>query len=233
MYLRRLLTAVAVSVLTPISLCAQETPFFAGIDVSGGFADGSSDTVDGGYFGNGVVGNVEFGETIGVGGHFGYRFSPALSVSVAYQHIRGDVSWDARFPAAASRFEGTAISDVLLLRGSYDMPLSQATTVGISAGAGLSFNTLADVAETDIASGTFLADIEETTEISPAFEIAAGLRHEITPRVALSLDAAVAYTGDFQTGDTRRGNAGVTPIGAYAIDDVWRASLGASLRVGF
>jgi hypothetical protein len=229
--------AVAAVVCLPLPAFAQDTGFFAGLDVSGGVASGSSGTTDGGaaFAGGGVVDNVDFGETVGVGGHIGYRFSPSLSASLSYRHIRGSVSWDADFPVVgvASAFEGTAVSNVAMGNLAYDVALSDATTLRATAGLGLSFNALSGVVETDKPSGIFLSDVADHTRISPAAQIGAGIEHKFTPNVALSLNASVDYSGGFGTGDTRSGNLGVTPITPYKIDDVWRASLGASIRMRY
>jgi hypothetical protein len=235
--LKILLIIVATVLLFPVPALAEDSGFFAGLDVSGGLASGSSSTRNGGaaFAGGGVVGNVKFDGTIGVGGHVGYRFDPSVSAFISYQYIRGGVSWDAKFPliGAASDFDGDAISNVIMGNVAYDWALSDATSIGVSTGIGLSFNSLSDVVETDKATGLFLADVEDHTEISPAAQIGVSLQHRIAPNAVLALNAAVSYVGDFETGDTRSGNLGVTPITPYGIDDVWRANLGASLNFAF
>lgn len=233
---RQLILALAAAACLPLPAFAQDTGFFAGVDVTGGMASGSSSTTDGGAAigGGGVVDNVDFGETFGVGGHIGYRFSPALSAFISYQHVRGDVSWDANFAKGGiSGYEGTAISNAVMGNLAYDLALSDATMLRATAGLGLSFNTLSGVVETDKLSGAFLTDVADHTRISPAAQIGAGIEHKFTPNLALGLNASVGYSGGFETGDTRSGNAGITPITPYKIDDVWRASLGASLRMEF
>lgn len=236
--LSKLLFPVAVAAMTfSVPASAQNTGFFAGLDVSAGLASGSSDTVDGGapFAGGGVVENVDFGATVGIGGHAGYRFSPALSAFVSYQHSRGDVRWDADFPliGVASGFEGTAVSNAVMGNLSYDVPLSGATSLEFAAGAGLSFNVLSGVVETDKGTGIFLSDVAEHTRTSPVARIGAGLRHQVSPGVALGLNLSASYAGGFETGDTRSGNLGITEINPYKIDDVWRVDLGASVRFRF
>lgn len=134
-------------------------------------AHGSSSTKNGGWAvaGGGVVENVKFGGTVRIGGHVGYRFNPALSVFISYQHVRGDVSWDANFPmiGQASRFSGSATSDAILGNVAYDLPLSNATTVRATAGLGLTFNSLSGVVETDKTTSEFLSDVENHTQASP------------------------------------------------------------------
>jgi uncharacterized membrane protein len=182
-----------------------------------------------------MVDNVEFGETIGVSGHVGYRITPALSVSLGYQHIWGDVSWDANFPAidAASGFEGTATSDTILAKVAYDVAVSEAMAIRPNAGLGLTLNTLSDVVETDKPTGLFLSDVDGNTQVSPMAQIGVGIRYKLTSSTLLNIDTSVAYTGGFRTGNTRSGNLGITEIRRYEIEDVWRASLGASIQFEF
>jgi hypothetical protein len=234
---RFLLAATIAVSLFPASARAEDTGFFAGIDVTAGMASGSSSTTNGGaaFAGGGMVDNVKFGATFGIGGHVGYRFSPALSAFISYQHIRGDVSWDADFPliGAASSFDGTAGSDTVLANLAYDLALSDSTSFTTSAGVGLSFNTLSGVVETDKPTGLFLSDVADHTRVSPTARLGAGIEHRLSSNVVLGLNAAVSYTGGFETGDTRSGNLGVTSITPYKIDDVWRGNLGASMRFSF
>ncbi|OSQ29190.1 hypothetical protein TH468_16230 [Thalassospira sp. MCCC 1A03138] len=226
-----------VPALLPVPVLAGDSNVFGGIDILGGMARGSSSTTDGGAAvgGGGVVTNVDFGNTVGVGGHVGYRFNPSLSAFLSYQHVSGDISWNANFPAisAASDFEGTASSDAVMANLAYDFPLSDVTTFRTTAGLGVTFNTLSDVTETDLGSGSFLSDVEEHTEISPIAQIGAGVNYEFAPGTKLGLDALVAYSGGFETGNTRRGNLGVTEIKPYQIEDVWRANIGISLNLAF
>lgn len=231
-----MLTTIA-ALLLPASALAQDSRFFAGLDASAGLALGSSSTTNGGaaFAGGGVVDNVTFGETLGVGGHFGYRLDPSLSTFVSYGHFRGSVSWDADFPlfGVASNFRGNAVSNVVMGNMTYDWALSDTTSMRASAGLGVSINSLSSVVETDEGTGVFLADVANHTRISPTAEISAGIQHRVTPNTVLGLHAAVSYAGGFETGDTRSGNLGVTPITPYKIDHVWRANLGASIRFEF
>lgn len=66
------------ALLFPASALAQDTGFFAGLDVYGGTAFGSSSTTNGGaaFAGGGVVNNVKFGGTVGMGGHAGTSLTP-------------------------------------------------------------------------------------------------------------------------------------------------------------
>ena len=233
----RLHLVVGLALLVPGSAWAGDSDFFAGLDMSGGLASGSSSTTDGGaaFAGGGVVGNVRFDGTVGIGGHVGYRFDPSWSAFVSYEHIRGGVSWDASFPlyGVTSDFDGDATSNVVLGNLAYDWALSDTTTIGANAGLGLSINSLSGIVETDRGTGLFLSDVEDHTHLSPAARLGVGLQHKIAPNVVLGLNAAVSYVGGFETGDTRSGNLGVTAITPYKIDDVWRGSLGASLKVAF
>jgi hypothetical protein len=47
------------------------------------------------------------------------------------------------------------------------------------------------------------------------------------------VNVAVAYTGEFETANTRFGNLGTTEINPYKIDDVWRANVMASMQYRF
>jgi hypothetical protein len=223
--------------LLPACALAEDAAVFAGLDLSGGWASGSSSTTDGGaaIAGGGVAGNVTFGQTAGIGGHLGYRFDPSLSTFISYGHLRGSVSWDAAFPlfGVASNFRGDAISNLIMGNLAYDWALSDTTSLRASAGLGLSLNSLSGVVESDEGTGLFLADVADHTHISPAAGIGAGIQHKIAPNAALGVNAAVSYVGGFETGDTRSGNLGVTAITPYRIDHVWRANLGASLRFDF
>ncbi|MFC6448145.1 outer membrane beta-barrel protein [Shinella zoogloeoides] len=234
---RALVSAAATLLLAPVSAFADEAGFFAGLDAAGGIAFGSSDTTDGGaaFAGGGVVENVKLGKAAGIGGHAGYRFDSPLSAFVSYQYVRGDVSWDARYPlfGIASNFEGTAVSHVLMGNLAYDFALSDATSLRTTAGLGLSFNTLSSVVEADAGTGLFLADLAEKTKVSPAAQVGAGIQHKLTDSITWGLSTSVSYSGSFETGTTRNGNLGVTPINPYKIDDVWRVNLGTSIRFRF
>lgn len=234
---RMFVSAMVAAALLPVPALSEDKGLFIGLDGAGGMATGSSGATNGGapFAGASVVDSVDFGETIGIGGHVGYRFNPALSVFVSYQHVRGDISWDADFPliGVTSSFEGDAISNVVMGNIAYDRPVSEATSLTVAAGVGISFNALSAVVETDQGTGLFLADLAEQTRISPAAQIALGVRHRVASNVQLGLNLSVGYSGGFETGDTRTGNLGVTPINPYKIDDVWRASLGASMRFEF
>ena len=237
MFWRKSLFIVLSTVLFPASALAENPGFFVGLDVSGGKAFGSSSQTDGGasFAGGGVVRNVEFGDTVGLGGHAGYRFNNALSVSLGYQHIWGDVSWDANFPAisAASSFEGTAISDTILAKVTYDVAVSDALSISPNAGMGLLFNSLSGVVETNKPTGQFLSDVDNHTQIAPMAQVGIGVRYEIAPNMSVNIDTSAAYTGGFETGNTRSGNAGITKITPYEIDDVWRINVGASMHFKF
>ena len=234
---RALVSAAATLLLAPVSAFADDAGFFAGLDAAGGIAFGSSDTTDGGaaFAGGGVVENVKLGRVAGIGGHAGYRFDSPLSAFVSYQYLRGDVSWDARYPlfGIASNFEGTAVSHVLMGNLAYDFALSDATSLRTTAGLGLSFNTLSSVVEADAGTGLFLADLAEKTKVSPAAQVGAGIQHKLTDSITWGLSTSVSYSGSFETGTTRNGNLGVTPINPYKIDDVWRVNLGTSIRFRF
>ena len=240
MQIRGLFLSAILAATFPAAAIADDQDFFVGIDVLGAGAFGSSKTKDGGgvlptFKGDGVVHNVRFGGMIGVGSHVGYRFNPSWSAIVSYQHFRGDVSWDAVFSTygGASGFDGDATSDVIMGNIAYTRPLSEAISISVKGGLGVAFNRLSGLVETDKASGLFVSDIANHTETSPTAQIGLGIQHKVTPRTTIGLDGAFAYAGGFETGDTRNGNLGVTSINPYKIDNVWRGSLGASLRVEF
>jgi hypothetical protein len=214
---------------------AEDDAFFAGVDFSVGAAHGSSSTTDGGasFAGGGVVTDVDFGGSTMIGGHVGYRIDSALSGFISYQHHSGDIRWSVDFPmfAVSSGFGGTAISDAVTGNLAYEIPVSEAAAVRIAAGAGLAFNRLSGIVETDSGTGIFLADVESHTRLSAVARVEAGLRYRIAPRVALGLKGSFSYAGGFGTGDTRSGNLGVTEINPYRIGDVWRKDLGVSLTL--
>lgn len=232
-----LFLASAIMATCPVSAQAGERNLFAGLDLSIGTASGSSDTTDGGapFAGGGVVSDVNFGTTTGIGGHVGYKLDSATSLSVGYRHVRGDIDWRADFPlyGVASDFEGSAVSDTIMAKLAYERLLSSAVAVRAAAGAGISINRLSGLVETDEATGVFLSDVAGHSRTSPAAEVGAGLRYRILPNAVLGLDASFAYTGGFATGDTRSGNLGITDINPYRIDDVWRTNFGASISLAF
>lgn len=234
---RLLPSAVVIASFIPLPAFAEQLGFFAGMDISGSAAYGSSSTTNGGapIAGGGVVGNVKFGRGVGIGGHIGYRFDPAWSIFISYQHVRNDVSWDANFAAygVTSDFAGTAISNGILGNVAYDLAVSDATSLRLSAGLGVTSNSFSNVVETDKATGLFVSVVADEAHLSPMARIGAGLRHKVLANVELGVDASATYAGGFETGNTRRGNLGVTSIMPYRIDDVWRADVSASLRVAF
>jgi hypothetical protein len=215
----------------------QDGGFFAGVDVLTGKAYGSSDTKDGGapFAGGGVVDEVKFKRTTGLGGHVGYRFDSAWSVFVSYQHSRGDVSWNADFPmlGVASSYKGKATSHIVMGNVAYDLALSKATALRLSGGVGVAYNKLADVEEHNRPGGEYLSELAEETKRNWAAQVGVGLRHRVTTNTELGLDLLATYTGGFETGDSRFGNLGETEIKPYRIDDVWRADLNASVRYTF
>lgn len=198
---------------------------------------GTSRTTDGGapIAGGGIVTDVKFRDSKMVGGHIGYRLDPALSVFISYQHSWSDVSWNANFPvyAVSSAFEGSAISDAAMANLAYDIPLSGRTAVRVSAGAGLSFNRLSGIAETDKGTGIFLSDVADHVRVAPIAQAGIGLRHKIVPHVALGLDGSFSYAGGFRTGDSRNGNLGITDINPYRIGHIWRKNIGLSATFDF
>jgi len=216
---------------------AQESGVFAGLDLLGGTAFGTSSTTNGGapWAGKGIVDNVTFGLSGGVGAHLGYHFDGPLSVYLSYAHLAGDISWDTDFPliGQSSHFDGSANSDILLAKLAYEIPVADAMSLAISAGLGVSLNSLDGVVETVASTGAFAADIESHTTYSPAAELGAALQYQVTDSAKLSLGGSIAYVGGFETGATRFGNLGTTDINPYKIDDVWRANLQASLRFQF
>ncbi|WP_322998443.1 autotransporter domain-containing protein [Castellaniella sp.] len=232
-----LLILVITAAALPATAAAQAPGFFAGLDVSGGIARGSSSTQDGGaaFAGGGVVENVKFGNTTGIGGHVGYQIDPAVSAFISYQYTRGDIDWDAHFPrfGVASSFSGDATSHTILANIAYDWPLSEATTIRATAGLGVTFNTLSGVTEREKPSSAFASNVADHTEAGPTGQLGAAIQHYITPNAMLSLNVSAAYVGAFRTGDTREGNLGVTQITPYEIRDTWRMNLGASVRMRF
>lgn len=236
--IKKLLLGTMISIALPVSAFAEEPGFFAGVDVSGGAAWGSSSTKDGGapFSNGGVVRDVKFGGTVGIGGHIGYQFNPAWSAFISYQHTRGNISWDADFPQffnETSLFAGKAISDAIMANIAYKFHLSDATSIQTSAGLGVTFNTLSGVVETDKGTGLFVSDVANHTTSSAIAQLGAGVRHKITPNWVLGLDVTVAYIGGFETGNTRFGNLGTTDIVPYKIDNVWRTNLVASMQYRF
>ena len=211
--------------------------YFAGVDLSMGLAGGTSSTTNGGaaFAGGGTVYDLRFGQSFSVGGHVGYRFDPAFSVSLSYEHIRTAVSWNVDYPLVPgdSAFRGVAASNLLMGNAAYTHALTETTAIELRGGLGLAINTLSDVVESQIPTGTFLADLTQGTRFSPAAQRGIGLSQQLAPNVRLALGTSATYIGGFATGNTRTGNLGVTAITPYEIDHVWRANVGATLRIDF
>lgn len=238
------ISALIIALILPVPVIAENAGFFAGIDASSGIAHGHSNTKNGGGDpinnipgAGGIVENVKFKEVNGIGAHVGYQFNDTLSAFISYQHIRSKVSWDANFPlfggGVASSFNSTATSNALFGNIACEWALTDLTAIKTSAGLGFTYNTLSSTKEIDKASGLFLSKVASHREISPAMQLAGGLRHKVSPNLTLGIDALIAYMDGFETGDTRSGNLGVTRINPYKIDGVWRASLDASLTFHF
>ena len=115
----------------------------------------------------------------------------------------------------------------------YDFALAQATTLRLSSGLGVAYNKLSGVDEHNVRTGRLLSHLESERKTNLAAQVGVGLRHWISANTEIGLDLLATYTGGFKTGDTREGNLGVTEINAFEIDDVWRASIGASVRYAF
>lgn len=233
------LTASAMILLlfSPTLAAAQESGFFAGLDLSAGAAFGSSTTRDGGapWAGGGIVDKVSFGALSGVGVRAGYRFDPTFSTFGSLDFLRGDVRWRASYPlfGVQSTFEGAAVSTVIMGNLAGDFALGETTVLRARAGFGLSLNTLADIVETEMATGTFVADVAQRMRVSPAARIGVGIAQQIAPGAEFGIETGLTYVGSFETGDSRTGNLGATAIKPYRIDDVWAANVSASLRVEF
>ncbi|MGB6008983.1 outer membrane protein [Castellaniella sp.] len=234
---RARLSALILSALIPGSGFAQEPGFFTDVHISAGMTQGSSDTADGGadFAGGGVVKDVKFQNTAGIGIDAGYQLDPAWSLFLSYQYAHSDVRWNAEFPAigVASRFSGDALSHTVLANVGYAIPLTSATTLRATAGLGAAFNSFSNVVERDKATSFFLSDVADGTRTSPAARLGIGLRYAVTRNTMVGLDASVTYLGGFRTGETRSGNLGVTRITPYEIDDVWRTGLSASVGARF
>src|SRR3546814_6506974 len=97
----------------------------------------------------------------------------------------------------------SAISNAILVNAAYDWFPSDATTIRATAGIGFTFNTLSDV--TERFNGAFAADLENHIKNSPIVQIGDTIQHQFTPRTALGLSAAIAYTGGYRTGSSRTG----------------------------
>ena len=229
-----------VPALQPAAAATGEQKLFVGLDLSGGIASGSSSTRDGGgvlplFSGDGEVGNVHFDHTIGIGAHAGYRFNPSWSTFLRYRHVHGSVGFDAFYPSfrVASKFKGSANSDAVLGGLIHHHSLSPADSLQLSAGAGLAFNRLYDIVERDRDSGLFVADVASHSRTAFTADIGLGLQHAVAAGTTIGLDLSATYAGGFATGNSRRGNLGVTVINPYGIDNVWRGNLGLSLRQTF
>lgn len=234
---RFLLSGLVAACLASSPALAGDAGFFADLELLSGAASGSSNTTDGGasWAGGGVVDNVRFGTAWGVGGHLGYHFDSNLSMRLGYRHLQGGMSWDATYPAYSimSLFKGNAASDIVLTSLAHEFVLSEKTSFEASAGAGIAINSLSDILEMDQASSDIYAYLKDHTRLSPAAEIGASIRHQITANVSLGLSGSVIYSGGFETGTSRSVSNVDEPITPYRIDDVWRANLGVSARMSF
>lgn len=242
MNVRAFILCSAVAAALPSAALAEDLDkgFFAGIDLLGGFATGSSSTTNGGgtppvYHSDGVVRDVTFGNTLGIGGHIGYRLDPNWSAFASYHYIRGDIGWSADYPSLgiASDFSGDAYSNVLMGNVAYRHALSDETSLILKAGLGVSLNTLSDITEVNPTDGSLISHLANHTKASPAGQVGVGFQHAITSNVTLGLDASLGYAGSFETGDTRTLGSDVMEINPYEIENVWRGNLGGSLKVNF
>lgn len=221
----------------PIMARADDSPFFAGIDILGGGAVGSSHTTNGGgtASGGGVVNNVKFGASAGIGLHGGYQITPEASAFLSYQFFKGDIRWNADFPVIGftSIYKGSAISNMFMGNLAYEFPLSESLALKTTVGAGASLNALTGLQESDQQSGLFLSKVKGKTTLNPVAQVGAGIRYKPSPATALHLNASMAYSGGFETGKTRKGNMGITQINPYEIENVWRGNLGVSFTIAF
>lgn len=214
---------------------ASATGLFIDVNVGAAFRSGTSNTTTGGRFHNGTVKDVHFSEAYAVGGQIGYRLSEELAAFVSVNHISGGLNWAAWYSGIGdSRFRSRASSTLILANAAYSYSLSEATALTATAGLGLSINDLSDIFESSTALGEF-AKVGSNTQYDAAARLGLSLSHEIAPSLTLGLDGALTYTGGFSTGHSRsRIDVKATEaIGPYAVQNVWAATVTASLKARF
>jgi hypothetical protein len=237
---KKWLLCIAMSAAFPSVVLAEENQdghFFAGVDVSGGMATGSSGTKNGGdSFGKGgTVNNLKFKETFGIGAHAGYQFTPALSAFLSYHHTSGDIHFDADFPNRyiSTSIKGKAETDALLANVAYAWDLTDDTTIHASAGAGVAFNQLKGLVEHLKINGNFTSTLTDQTKAHPMAQLGIGVTHQLSKDLSASVAMSTAYVGNYETGNTRQYISKTRKITPYKINDVWRTQFTASVNYQF
>lgn len=123
---------------------------------------------------------------------------------------------------------------MILANAAYSYSLSEATALTATAGLGLSINGLSNIFESSTTSGEF-AKVGNNTQYDTAARLGLSLSHQIAPSLTLGLDGALAYTGGFSKEHSRsRIDVNATEaIGPYAVQNVWAATVTASLKASF
>lgn len=225
---------IAASVLPNAALAADDSYFF-GVEALHHWRHGSSNTQNGGdpAVAGGIVKEVKFSDANGFGANFGYRFDPHWSVFASYQYVKSDISWWADFVTATdTNFRGDVTSHVALINLGYDFDLTDRTALQTSVGIGFSRNGMSNLTEHDRKTDAWQADLFGNTQTDFASQISAGISHKVTDNLSVQIKGKLDYVGGFETKDYRVYTSRLD-INPYVFDDVWSASIGASLKLSF
>lgn len=146
---------------------------------------------------------------------------------LSYDYVGGDARWFASFTGISnrSRFDAQAQSHVVLANLSYTMEMTSATSLSAVAGLGLAVNRLSDIEESSEVTGIKFADVASKTNTGFAARGGVEVNHALSEAFAVKLGASLDYYGSFKTGDTRTIGTTKQSIGAYELDNAWRATL--------
>jgi hypothetical protein len=219
----------------PSAAFAADDAFFFAVEGVHHWRHGSSNTVDGGSptVNGGAVKDVKFSDANGIGASFGYRLDPQWSIFASYQYVKSDISWWVDFTTASDfKFRGEAESHLSLLNVAYNFDLTERTSLEAAAGLGLSINKLDKLTEMTSATSAWVANHHGSTQHDFAGQISAAVNHQFTDNLSFQVKGNIGYTGRFATKDFRTSSS-IQAINPYVIDDVWSASIGASLKLSF
>ena len=232
---RALLLLIA-SAIPAMSEDIGNTGYFVGLDLGVGQRSGTSSTVDGGaaYGGGGTVRDVAFDNSSIVRGHFGYHLTPKVSIWGSVAQSDADVRWVTQFAVGgATYFAGEAVSQALMANVGYSEEVKPGTTVKLSAGLGVTRNTLKNVGEGTDWENAF-AQVAKDTKTNLAVQFGAGVEQELGDMFSVGGSIDIAYLGGYQTGDSRSfGGGSPQAIGRYEIDDVWEPSVSLFVKAKF
>ena len=226
---------VIASSFLPSVAFAVDDAFFLTVEGVHHWRHGSSNTVNGGVssVNGGAVKDLKFRGANGIGASFGYRFDPHWSIFASYQHVKSDISWQTVFTTASpTNFRGEAKSKLSLLNIGYNFDLTERTSLETAVGLGLSINDFDNLIEFNSPSGSLVANHHSRTQKDLAGQLSAAINHQFTDNLSFQVKGNIGFTGGFAT-ENYRSLPSKQAINPYTVDDVWSASIGASLKLSF